>query len=93
MSKLNQRTGKMKIILLISLIAISQIVYGQKTVERFDSLLNNYYACEQFNGNVLIADKGEIVYQKSFGYADFAKKTPNYCLYSIVLYKPPIWGA
>lgn len=67
----------MKITLILSLIAFSQIVYGQKTVERFDSLLNNYYACEQFNGNVLIADKGEIVYQKSFGYADLAKKTSN----------------
>jgi len=30
----------------------------------------------KFNGNILIAEKGRIVYQKSFGYADFKNKKP-----------------
>lgn len=28
----------------------------------------------QFNGNVLIAENGKVVYEKSFGYADFPNK-------------------
>lgn len=31
---------------------------------------------QNFNGNVLVAEKGKILYQKSFGYADFKNKTP-----------------
>ena len=29
-----------------------------------------------FNGNVLVAKKGKIIYQKSFGFTDETKKTP-----------------
>jgi CubicO group peptidase (beta-lactamase class C family) len=32
---------------------------------------------QQFNGNVLVAENGKILYEKSFGYSDFPDKTPN----------------
>jgi CubicO group peptidase (beta-lactamase class C family) len=43
--------------------------------------LRNYFAVleknQQFNGNVLIAEDGKIIYQASFGYADFDTKRLN----------------
>ncbi|HTE26042.1 serine hydrolase [Flavitalea sp.] len=45
------------------------------------ALLNAYFSKlaenGQFNGNVLIAENGKIVYEKSFGYADLALKKLN----------------
>lgn len=39
----------------------------------FSTLSKNH----QFNGNVLIAENGKIIYEKSFGYADFSSKKLN----------------
>jgi CubicO group peptidase (beta-lactamase class C family) len=44
-----------------------QIAFGQNRIQKIDSLLNSLYSAETFNGNVLIAEKGEIIYQHSFG--------------------------
>ena len=42
-----------------------------KNTEQVDEFLDGQSAYFNFNGNVLLADKGEIVFQKSYGYADF----------------------
>jgi CubicO group peptidase (beta-lactamase class C family) len=39
-----------------------------------DTFLNGQHDLFNFNGNVLIAKKGKIIYKKSFGYADFDSK-------------------
>ena len=43
--------------------------------------LNNYFTKlaenKQFNGNVLVAENGKIIYEKSFGSADYSIKKPN----------------
>lgn len=44
-------------------------VYAQNKIKIIDSLLIRLHQTEGFDGNVLIAEKGHIVYQKSFGYA------------------------
>jgi CubicO group peptidase (beta-lactamase class C family) len=43
----------------------------------FDSLFTQLHREGNFNGNVLVARHGKIVYRKSLGYADVATKTPN----------------
>lgn len=43
--------------------------FAQKT-NRFDSLYSSLFKDKKFNGNVLIAEKGEIIYEQSFGLAD-----------------------
>lgn len=68
---------RLKLISIIGLTLITQIVFGQTKVERFDSLFNYLHTNQLFNGNVLVAEKGNVIYQKSFGYADFSTKTPN----------------
>lgn len=60
-----------RIILLLTTILISNITFGQKTQnERLDSLFTSLYIKKMFNGNVLIAEKGSIIFEKSFGYAN-----------------------
>src|ERR1700730_4798342 len=36
-----------------------------------------YHTNGAFNGNILVAEKGKVIYQASFGYARFEDKTPN----------------
>jgi CubicO group peptidase (beta-lactamase class C family) len=64
----------MKCIHLICLFFISQLVVAQSQQERYDSLFNYLEKQDDFSGSVLIADKGKIIYQKSFGYSNFATK-------------------
>ncbi|KUY30924.1 serine hydrolase domain-containing protein [Elizabethkingia ursingii] len=54
---------------IILFIAVSGFVYGQKQ-KKLDSLFTSSYAAKEFNGNVLIAEKGKVVYEKSFGLAN-----------------------
>jgi CubicO group peptidase (beta-lactamase class C family) len=42
-----------------------------------DNLFQRLYAYGQINGNVLVAEKGTVIYKQSFGYADFAGKRLN----------------
>lgn len=54
---------------IIFFIAVSSIVYGQKE-KKLDSLFTSLYTAKEFNGNVLVAEKGKVVYEKSFGLAN-----------------------
>jgi CubicO group peptidase (beta-lactamase class C family) len=46
------------------------ISFSQTKYQSFDSLFNALYKEKKFNGNLLIAEKGNIIYQKSFGLAN-----------------------
>lgn len=43
--------------------------------QKVDSLLLNYHNAGHFNGNILISEKGNIVYHKSYGLSNFADST------------------
>lgn len=45
-------------------------VLAQDKASQLDSLFSGLYNKQQFFGNVLVADKGNIIYQKSFGKAN-----------------------
>ena len=54
-------------------------VHGQtekQTAARIDSLMQQAVQLDVFSGNVLVAHEGKIMYQKSFGYADWEQKIP-----------------
>ncbi|MCT4296140.1 beta-lactamase family protein [Elizabethkingia anophelis] len=55
--------------IIILFIAVSSFVYGQKE-KKLDSLFTSLYAAKEFNGNVLVAEKGKVIYEKSFGLAN-----------------------
>lgn len=45
----------------------------QKLEDYFSVLASN----DQFNGNVLVVENGKVLFEKSYGYADFASKKHN----------------
>ncbi|AXT20651.1 class A beta-lactamase-related serine hydrolase [Flavobacteriaceae bacterium AU392] len=68
------------IILLVILFLNNSDVKSQNQkgiILKLDSVLNVYYNNKQFNGTILVAKKGSIIYQKAFGYANFEKKLKN----------------
>jgi len=64
----------MKSIITIAILLAGQLVFGQDRIGKIDSLLNSAYASKKVNGNFLIAEKGKIIYNKSFGYANEVTK-------------------
>ena len=47
-----------------------QFVSGQDRERRLDSALQKLYAENKIHGNILVAEKGEVIYSKSFGVAN-----------------------
>lgn len=45
-------------------------VFGQNNLNKIDSLLSSLNQQGNFNGNVLIAEKGKTIYSKSFGFSN-----------------------
>jgi CubicO group peptidase (beta-lactamase class C family) len=52
------------------------LVSAQTEIKTIDALLNKLHAEENYSGNVLIAEKGKVIYEKSFGDANAETKTP-----------------
>lgn len=60
----------MKLTTTFLLLLVAQITFGQDRVQKIDSLLNSLYADQKINGNVLVAEKGQVIYKHSFGNAN-----------------------
>lgn len=61
-------------LLIIVLLLLTFCAQGQ--ADKMDTLLTVYNKEYKFNGAVLVAQKGQILYQKGFGYKDAAQKEP-----------------
>lgn len=60
-----------KLKITIALLVIGQLVVAQDNrIQKIDSLLNVQFAENTLNGNVLIAEKGTVIYKKSYGLAN-----------------------
>ncbi|HSD05887.1 serine hydrolase [Flavobacterium sp.] len=66
-----------KLILIILLTVPFVTAYTQNSDKALDSFFKALAKYEKFNGNVLIAEKGNIIYEQSFGYADISEKKAN----------------
>lgn len=66
----------MKKIILSLFIATSAQTFAQNREAQFDSLFTHAHAAGQFNGNVLIAEKGTIIFEKSYGLANESTQEP-----------------
>ena len=62
---------------MIVLIASINVCFSQTKTEQLDKLLNLYHEYGQFNGSVLIAEQGEVIYKKGFGMANMEWDIPN----------------
>ncbi len=64
----------MKIKLSLVLMFFGQLIFGQNSIQKIDSLMNALFSSHDFNGNVLVAEKGKVVYSQSFGFANETTK-------------------
>lgn len=53
------------------------VATAQDKAQKIDELLKNYYDYGQFNGSVLVAEKGKVIYAKGFGMANMEWAIPN----------------
>jgi len=64
----------MKIIITLICLTFGQLTFGQNRIQKIDSLLTSIYDSGELNGNVLIAEKGKVIYKKSFGLSNETTK-------------------
>lgn len=62
--------------LALFLFVLSNSIFAQDKLALLDSFFTTLSQKNSFNGNVLIAEKGKPVYEKSFGLANIPKKEP-----------------
>ncbi|HEX8250378.1 MAG TPA: serine hydrolase domain-containing protein [Pyrinomonadaceae bacterium] len=56
----------------VALLLVQTAAFAQKSkIALIDAFVTAKHKYHNFNGNVLVAEKGRIVYKKSFGFADF----------------------
>ncbi len=71
----------MKIARLFTLLIVALITatsaFAQQNVQKIDGLLQQYYDYGQFNGSILVAEKGKVIYEKGFGMANMEWAIPN----------------
>jgi CubicO group peptidase (beta-lactamase class C family) len=61
----------------LMLTSIWNVSCGQSKTEKLDKLLDAYAELGQFNGSVLVAEKGKVIYKKGFGLANMEWSIPN----------------
>ncbi len=63
--------------LALSFIFINNFILPQSKDKLIDDLMQKYYNYHQFNGSVLVADKGKIIFEKGYGFANMEWQIPN----------------
>ncbi|MFD2517699.1 serine hydrolase [Salinimicrobium flavum] len=53
------------------------ILFAQDKARQIEDLLNKYHEYGQFNGSVLVADDGEVIFSDGFGMANMEYDIPN----------------
>jgi len=62
-------------VLPVSCFLLSLTLYAQNKIANFDTYMQSQADLYGFNGNVLVAQDGKVLYKKSFGYADYNAKS------------------
>ena len=71
---------KFKLVCLFLIAAISGTATAQDKAKTLAQYFTALAANNRFNGNILVAENGKVVYEHSFGYADLSTKRPNTAL-------------
>ena len=78
------KAARFKLMLAIPIVAIGLFAFAKTSPlisgtdlnkkEKIEKLLNYYISTNQFNGNILVYQKDNLLYQQSYGYADLKSK-------------------
>lgn len=63
-------------LLMVALITATS-AFAQQNVKQIDGLMKQYYDYGKFNGSILVAEKGKIIYEHGFGMANMEWAIPN----------------
>ena len=63
--------------LVFLLISVQLHAYSQDKISNIDALIQTYNDLGQFNGSVLVAESGKVIYKKGFGLANRECNIPN----------------
>jgi CubicO group peptidase (beta-lactamase class C family) len=68
-----------KVILIGIIIQLTFLLdsFGQTKAEKIDELMKLYNEYAQFNGSVLVAENGKVIFKKGFGLANMEWEVPN----------------
>lgn len=58
-------------LLTIVLLSTTQVVKANSVAKKMDNFVSSFHQLKQFNGNVLVAKQGDILFEKSYGHANF----------------------
>jgi CubicO group peptidase (beta-lactamase class C family) len=67
----------MKTVILFVIVLLQTNILPQNNLKELDKLLNDAYKMDLFSGVVLVADKENVQFLKTFGYADWDNQTQN----------------
>jgi CubicO group peptidase (beta-lactamase class C family) len=73
---MNTRFTK-QIIGLFLAILVAQCGFAQSKADKIDALMRQYVENRQFNGTVLVAESGKVIYKKGYGLANMEWNIPN----------------
>lgn len=62
---------------LIAALIIANSIFAQQNVKKIDQLMKQYSDYGQFNGSVLVAENGKVIYKKGFGMANLEWNVSN----------------
>lgn len=68
--------ARLSTLLIVALITATS-AFAQQNVKQIDGLMKQYYDYGQFNGSILVAEKGKIIYEHGFGMANMEWAIPN----------------
>ena len=70
------KTAKLLTLFIVAFITATN-AFAQQNVQKIDELMKQYYDYGQFNGSILVAEKGKVIYKKGFGMANMEWAIPN----------------
>lgn len=73
------------LLLLTAIIFCSKTLHCQSGTEKIEKLASAYYDIGRFNGSILVAEKGKVIFEKSYGVKNFQtqEKNTNQSIYRI----------
>jgi CubicO group peptidase (beta-lactamase class C family) len=77
MNNFNRITTLTVLLTVCILKADFHISHAQTKADKLDKLISTYAEYGKFNGSVLVAEKGNVIYKKGFGLADMEWNIPN----------------
>lgn len=58
-------------------LTVMPVTFAQSKAEKIDELMSLYTEYGQFNGTVLVAEKGKVIFKKGYGWANMEWNIPN----------------